>query len=93
MFDIKIEYTPPDKCPGCGVETKDIKKEHPEGLLMFPIPNAGVCHFICPVCFTVMMNKDCFENQAKIRKKIKAEEQSRIIRPNMPMGMPSKIIQ
>ncbi len=73
-----LTITPPDSCPGCGLEHKKAKEEgYDEGFLMFSIPNSGVAHYTCPKCFCVMMNVECFENQREIRK----AQESRIIRP------------
>jgi len=65
---ITISMSPPKRCPGCGLKTHNLKDHgYPDGLLMFPIPNMGICHFTCPKCFIVFMNKECFETQKKLR--------------------------
>lgn len=74
--NLNITMTPPKRCPGCGVKTKNLKEHgYGDGLLMFPIPNMGICHFTCPKCFTVFMNKECFETQRKLRKAAEAQVQ------------------
>ena len=72
-----LKITPPDKCPGCGLEHEKAKKKgFEDGFLIFPIPNSGIAHFACPRCFCVMMNQECFENQKMLREKA----ESRIVR-------------
>lgn len=71
--------TPPT-CPGCGLDPSKSKElGFKVGFLALPIPNMGLAHFVCPRCFCVMMNKECFENQAKIIVANKPEDKSRII--------------
>jgi hypothetical protein len=75
--DAIIRISPPI-CPACNLDPSTAKQEGFEyGFLMFAIPNTGVAHFVCPRCFVVMMNKECFTNQAII----KAKNESRIILP------------
>ena len=70
------EITPP-VCPACGLDEADCEEEgFEDGFMEFPIPNAGVAHFVCPRCFAVMMNKECFEAQREKRE----QGESRIIR-------------
>jgi len=71
-----LSLTPPDKCPACGLEhEKAMDEGFEDGFLMFSIPNSGVSHYTCPRCFCVMMNRECFENQAAI----KEASESRIV--------------
>lgn len=53
------------------------------GVLMLPIPNMGLCHFVCPKCKGIMMNEECYQNQAIVRE----VQASKIVRANtMPGG-------
>lgn len=64
-----FSLTPPI-CPGCDLDPEEAKEEgFEDGFLMFPIPTSGICHFVCPRCFVVMMNKECFEAQKELREK------------------------
>jgi len=64
-------------CPGCGLDPElTVEEGFEDGFLMFPIPKAGICHFVCPRCFVVMMNRECFDVQREMRDKA----DSRIIR-------------
>lgn len=73
---VQITMSPPKRCPGCGLKTNNLKeKGYPDGLLMFPIPTMGICHFTCPRCFSIFMNKECFHTQAKLRKEVKRKVQ------------------
>jgi len=70
-----MSITPP-VCPACELDPLKAKDEGFEsGFLMFPIPNSGVAHFVCPRCKVIMMNRECFENQALL----KAKSESRIV--------------
>lgn len=72
-----LSITPP-VCPACELDPEKAKAEgFDSGFLMFSIPNSGVAHFVCPRCCCVMMNRECFENQAIIR----SRSESRIIVP------------
>jgi len=65
---MKTYNVSPPVCPGCGLDPKNVIEDgFEEGFLMLPIPNMGVCHFVCPRCFVVMMNKECFDTQKDIR--------------------------
>lgn len=76
---INVTISPPKRCPSCKLKTSSMKTHgYPDGMLMFPIPNMGIAHFTCPRCFAVMMNRECFETQRRLRK----QAQSRIATPN-----------
>lgn len=91
---ITISMSPPKRCPSCKLKTYNLKEHgYPDGLLMFPIPNMGICHFTCPRCFAIFMNKECFSTQRKLRKQQSRRSPDSIIQsPNVPMRRPDNII-
>lgn len=69
--------TPLDKCPSCGLEhAKCAEEGFEDGFLMIPLPMTGLALCICPKCFTVTGNKECFD----IQKQIKEKQEARIVR-------------
>jgi hypothetical protein len=63
-------------CPACKLEPDNAVEEgFKEGFLALPIPSLGIMNFICPRCFCMMANKECF----KLQKEVKRAAESRII--------------
>lgn len=95
-----LKYTHPEYCTYCKQRLDEeglveLRKHYEEqtgkpctyipGVLMLPIQNMGLCHFVCPRCKGIMMNEECYQNQAIIRE----VQASKIIKANtMPSGSP-----
>lgn len=96
----QLKYTHPEYCIHCKQRLDEEGlaelRKHNEaqtgksctyipGVLMLPIQNMGLCHFVCPRCKGIMMNEECYQNQAIIRE----VQASKIIKANtMPSGSP-----
>ncbi len=82
-----MEYTLPENCPGCGEKIANMfDEENPMLLLNIGIP--GVALFPCSKCFTVMANRNCYENV----KKIQEEGQKLIQVPKPNLNSPMKVV-
>lgn len=57
-------------CPACGLDPeKAVEEGYEDGFMALPIPQLGIVNFICPKCFCMMANTECFDLQREVRKK------------------------